>query len=79
MKHIRPVPRKEGAFVDTGFEKRKRLTCVAQRYCLEDQRQRDTARKPDASRPLISRMLSEARKPGIMEVTAHEPAGADGD
>lgn len=36
--------------MDTGFEKRKRLACVAQRYYLEDQRQRDTAREPDALR-----------------------------
>lgn len=53
-------------------EKRKKLAYVARRYYLEDQRQSDIARELGVSRPLISRMLSEARELGVVEITIHE-------
>lgn len=59
--------------MDTNLEKQKRLAYVARRYYLEDQRQRDIARELGVSRPLVSRMLSEAREMGIVEITIHEP------
>ena len=42
-------------------EKLRRLAYVARRYYLEDQKQSDIARELGVSRPLVSRMLSEAR------------------
>lgn len=59
--------------MDAGFEKRKRLAYVARRYYLEDRKQSDIAQELGVSRPLISRMLSEARELGIVEITVHEP------
>ena len=54
-------------------EKQSRLTYVAHRYYLEDQKQGDIAKELGVSRPLISRMLSEARELGIVEIIIHEP------
>lgn len=54
-------------------EKQKRLAYVARRYYLEDQRQSDIAKELGVSRPLISRMLSEARELGVVEITIREP------
>ena len=54
-------------------EKRARLAYVARRYYLEDQKQSDIARELGVSRPLISRMLSDARELGVVEITIHEP------
>lgn len=59
--------------MDTSLEKQKKLAYVARRYYLEDQRQSDIAQELGVSRPLISRMLSEARELGIVEITIHEP------
>lgn len=55
------------------LEKQKRLAYIARRYYLEDQKQSDIAQELGVSRPLISRMLSEARELGIVEITVHEP------
>ncbi len=60
-------------FVEENLEKRKRLACVARRYYLDGQRQSDIAKEMGVSRPLISRMLSEAKELGIVEITVHEP------
>ena len=57
----------------TSQEKRARLAYVARRYYLEDQKQSDIARELGVSRPLISRMLSDARELGVVEITIHEP------
>jgi len=54
-------------------EKQKRLAYVARRYYLEDCKQSDIARELGVSRPLVSRMLSEARALGVVEITIHEP------
>ena len=55
------------------LEKQKKLAYVARRYYLDDQKQSDIARELGVSRPLVSRMLSEARELGIVEITVHEP------
>lgn len=59
--------------MDASVEKQKKLAYVARRYYLEDQKQSDIARELGVSRPLVSRMLSEARELGIVEITIHEP------
>lgn len=63
--------------MDTNLEKQKKLAYVARKYYIDDQKQSDIARDLGVSRPLISRMLSEARELGIVEITIHEP-GARG-
>lgn len=52
-------------------EKQKKLAYVARRYYLENQRQSDIAKELGVSRPLVSRMLSEARELGVVEITIH--------
>lgn len=54
-------------------DKRKRLAHVARRYYLEDHKQSDIARELGISRPMVSRLLSEARELGIVEITVHDP------
>ena len=54
-------------------ERLRRLAYVARRYYLEDQKQSDIARELGVSRPLISRMLSEARELGVVRITVCEP------
>lgn len=54
-------------------DKRKRLAYVARRYYLEDQRQSDIARELGVSRPMVSRLLAEARALGVVEITVHDP------
>lgn len=67
--------RKVGVFVlRTNPEKLKRLAQVAQRYYIEDCKQSDIAKELGVSRPLISRMLSEARTLGVVEITIHQPS-----
>ena len=61
-----------GFFVRISQDKQKKLAYVARRYYLEDQKQSDIARELGVSRPLVSRMLSEARELGIVEITIHE-------
>ena len=62
-----------GVFVKISLEKQKKLAYVARRYYLEDQRQSDIARELGVSRPMVSRMLSEARELGVVEIVIHEP------
>ena len=57
-------------------EKLNRLAHVARRYYLEDWKQSDIARELGVSRPLISRMLSEARELGVVKITVGLP-GSD--
>ncbi len=54
-------------------EKRQKLAQVARLYYLEDLKQSDIAKELGVSRPLISRMLSEARRLGVVEIRIHEP------
>ena len=54
-------------------DKRKRQAYVARRYYLEDQKQSDIARELGVSRPMVSRLLAEARALGVVEITVHDP------
>ncbi len=54
-------------------EKRERLAHIAQRYYLEDWKQSDIAKEMGVSRPLISRMLKEARELGVVEIHIKRP------
>ena len=47
-------------------EKLQKLAHVAQRYYLEDWKQSDIARELGVSRPLVSRMLREARELAVL-------------
>lgn len=57
----------------TNQERLRRLAHVARRYYLEDWKQSDIAKELGVSRPLISRMLGEARELGVVEIAIHEP------
>lgn len=54
-------------------DKHKKLAHVARRYYLEDWKQSDIAQELGISRPLVSRMLQEARALGVVEITVHHP------
>lgn len=54
-------------------EKQQKLAHVARRYYLEGCQQSDIAKELGVSRPLISRMLSEARELGVVEIIVHQP------
>ena len=54
-------------------DKRKRLAYVARRYYLEDKKQSDIAGELGISRPMVSRLLAEARELGVVEITIHDP------
>lgn len=60
-------------------EKQQKLAHVARRYYLEDWKQSDIAKELGVSRPLISRMLSEARALGVVEITIHQPGAKASD
>ena len=55
------------------LEKQRRLAHVARRYYLEDQKQSDMARELGISRPMVSRLLAEARELGVVEIRIHDP------
>lgn len=55
------------------YEKQKRLAYVARRYYLDDQKQSDIAAELGVSRPMVSRLLAEARQTGVVEITVHDP------
>ena len=55
------------------LEKQRRLAHVARRYHLEDQKQSDIARELGISRPMVSRLLAEARELGVVEIRIHDP------
>ena len=50
------------------YEKQQRLAYVARRYYLDNQKQSDIAGELGVSRPMVSRMLAEAREAGIVEI-----------
>lgn len=54
-------------------DKIERLKRVAQLYFLEDRTQQEIAEILNVSRPLISRMLGEAKKTGIVEIHIGNP------
>jgi DNA-binding transcriptional regulator LsrR (DeoR family) len=49
------------------------LAFVAEKYYLEDQRQSDIAGLIGLTRSAVSRMLTEAREKGIVEIVVHHP------
>ncbi len=53
------------------LERLERLAHVAHRYYIEDWKQSDIALEIGVSRPMISRMLAEARSLGVVEITIH--------
>lgn len=55
-------------------EKLQKLAHVAQRYYLDDWKQSDIARELGVSRPLVSRMLQEARELGVVKIIVCQPA-----
>lgn len=55
------------------------LAYVAQKYYLEDHRQSDIASMIGLTRSAISRMLTEAREKGIVEIIIHHPFQYDQD
>ncbi len=59
-------------------EKQKKLAYVARRYYLDDWKQSDIAKELGVSRPLVSRMLAEAREYGVVEIRIHDPAARQG-
>ena len=64
--------------MNMGVEKQKRLAYVARRYYLEGRKQNEIARDLGISRPMVSRLLTEARELGVVEIKIHEPEdGAD--
>ena len=54
--------------------KLERLTRVAHLYYEEDKTQGEIAALMNISRPLVSRILQEARDVGIVEIRVHRPA-----
>ena len=65
--------RKGGPELKSDHEKRRRLAYVARRYYLDDQKQSDIAAELGISRPMVSRLLTEARQLGVVEITVHDP------
>lgn len=55
------------------MEKQKRLAYVARQYYLENRKQSDIARDLGISRPMVSRLLAEAKALGVVEIKIHEP------
>ena len=49
------------------------LTRVAELYYEQDLSQNDIAKMLDTSRPTVSRLLVEAKREGIVEITVHSP------
>lgn len=58
-------------------EKLKRLEHVARLYYEQNQTQAEIAQALNVSRPLISRMLDEARQAGIVEIRIHSQSPHD--
>lgn len=54
-------------------EREEILAFVAEKYYLEDKRQSDIAEMIGLTRSAVSRMLTEAREKGIVEIVVHHP------
>lgn len=55
------------------------LADVAEMYYLEDKNQAEIARAIGLTRSMVSRMLTEARESGIVEIRIHRPVQSDQD
>ncbi|TDD44771.1 MarR family transcriptional regulator [Nonomuraea terrae] len=53
------------------------MYAAAQQYYLEDATQGDIAKRLGVSRATVSRLLTEARKQGIVEIKVHKPASLE--
>ena len=53
------------------------MFAAASAYYLHNQNQGETAEALGVSRPTVSRLLSEARRRGIVEIQVHRPVGDD--
>ena len=73
ISNICNIVEKRGPNVKLSLEKQKRLVYAARRYYLEDQKQSDIARELGISRPMVSRLLAEAREFGVVEIKIHDP------
>lgn len=62
-----------GVPMDRNQEKLRKLAYVARRYYLDDWKQSDIAGELGVSRPLVSRMLHEARELGIVRIMICQP------
>lgn len=60
-------------------EREEMLAFVAEKYYLEDKRQTDIAEMIGLTRSAVSRMLTEAREKGIVEIVVHHPFRYDRD
>lgn len=58
-------------------EKGKRLEAIARLYYEQGKTQQEISQEVGVSRPLISRLLQEARDAGIVEVRIHSPGEKD--
>ena len=63
---------KEGLGLKSDHERPRRSAHVARRYYLDDQKQSHIA-ELGVSRPMVSRLLTEARQLGVVEITVHDP------
>ena len=54
-------------------KKLQKLAYIAQRYYLDDWKQSDIAKELGVSRPLVSRMLQEARELGVVKIQVCPP------
>ncbi len=64
--------------MNTRSDRTERLTEVARLYYEQDQTQNEIAVRLGVSRPLVSRMLREARELGIVEIRIHSPEEGEG-
>ena len=60
-----------------GHERDELLADVAEMYYVEDLTQQQVARAIGITRSAVSRMLTEARHKGIVEITVHRPLNYD--
>jgi len=60
-------------------EREEMLAFVAEKYYIEDKRQTDIAEMIGLTRSAVSRMLTEAREKGIVEIVVHHPFRYDRD
>lgn len=76
MDSIEAGPAGVGTAEPTGSSELERLYRAAQLYYEQGATQAEIAQQLQVSRPSISRMLSEARAQGIVEIRVHRPASS---
>ena len=76
---LKTVYSTQGAIMANSADRDELLAFVAEKYYLDDQRQSDIAAMIGLTRSAVSRMLTEAREKGIVEVIIHHPFQYDHD